>query len=71
MRGHIRKRGKRWYVVYDEGRDPVTMKRRQRWVSAGDTKREAEKKLTELQHQLNTGNYVEPTRITVGQFLVQ
>ena len=71
MRGTIKKRGKRYYIIYDEGRDPVSGKRRQRWVSAGDTKKEAERKLTEEIHKLNTGSYIEPAKVTVGQFLSQ
>ncbi len=71
MRGSIRRRGKRWYVIYDEGRDPVSGKRQQRWISAGVTKKEAERKLTEIMHSLNTGSYIEPAHVTVGEFLQQ
>jgi hypothetical protein len=31
MRGTVVKRGKTWSMVYDEGTDPVTGRRRQRW----------------------------------------
>ena len=70
MRGHIKKRGKDSYsVVLDLGRDPVTGKRRQQWVTVKGSKKLAEKKLAELQHQLDTGDFVKPTKLTVGEHL--
>ena len=72
MRGHIRKRGDRaWAVVVDIGHDPSTGKRRQKWVSAKGTKREAERKLAEVVLDLNTGTYIEPSRLTLSEFLDQ
>jgi Arm DNA-binding domain len=41
MRGHVRKRGTTWTVVYDEGHDE-NGRRRQRWKSGFATRREAE-----------------------------
>jgi integrase len=69
MRGTVRKRGSRWYIIYDEGRDPSTGRRKQRWVSAGDTKKEAEAKLTKALAELNQGTYTEPSKVTVGAYL--
>ena len=72
MRGHVTKRSKNsWTIVMDLGRDPASGKRRQQWLSVKGTKREAERKLAELQHQLNTGGYVKPTRLTTAEFLVK
>ena len=72
MRGHLVKRAKgSWSIVLDLGRDPSTGKRRQQWVSVKGTKKEAEAKLAELLHQQDTGGYVKPTRVTVGDFLYQ
>jgi Arm domain-containing DNA-binding protein len=47
MRGHVRKRGSRWCVVYDEhaGEDG---KRRQRWKGGFRTKAEAEDALSDI-----------------------
>lgn len=45
MRGHIAKKGKKYYIVLDLGKDEATGKRRQKWVSGYDLKREAEKAL--------------------------
>ena len=37
MRGHIAKKGNRYYAVLYEGIDPTTGKPRHRWHAAGDT----------------------------------
>ena len=70
MRGHITKRGKNsWTIVLSMGHDPSTGKRRQQWVAVKGTKKEAERKLAELLHQVDTGGFVKPTRVTVAEFL--
>lgn len=70
MRGHIIKRYQGSYsIVIDLGRDPATGKRKQQWVSVKGTKKEAEQKLSELLHQLDTGNFIKPGKITVAEFL--
>ena len=70
MRGHIRKRGDRsWAVVVDIGRDPSTGRRRQKWVSVKGTKRMAERKLAEVIRDLDTGAFVEPSRLTLADYL--
>jgi integrase len=68
MRGHIRRRGRKWVVVVDIGRDE-NGKRKQRWYSGFDRRSEAEEKLTEVLGQLRTGTHVEPTRMTLAEFL--
>ena len=69
MKGHIRRRGKRsWALVLDIGLDSDG-KRRQKWHSVQGTKREAERELTRLLHDLNTGGYVEPSNLTVRDYL--
>ncbi|MBI2859681.1 MAG: tyrosine-type recombinase/integrase [Chloroflexi bacterium] len=73
-RGHITRRSKNkntWSIVLDLGRDPATGKRRRQWVTVRGTKRDAERKLVELLRQLDTGGFVEPSKITVGEFLKQ
>jgi integrase len=70
MRGHIVKRYKDSYtVVLNLGRDPITGKRKQQWVTVKGTKKDAEKKLAELLHQLDTGTLIIPGKITLGEFL--
>jgi integrase len=69
MKGHIRKRGERsWAIVLDLGRD-ADGKRVQKWHTVQGTKKEAERRLTELLSSINIGMYVEPSKLTVGDFL--
>ena len=70
MKGHIRQRGKRsWELKFDAGRDPATGKRQVQYHSFKGTKREAQLKLAELIASVGKGAYVEPHKITVGDFL--
>ena len=72
MRGHIVKRYKTSYtIVLNLGHDPVTGKRKQQWISLKGTKKEAEKRLTEILHQLDTGTFMKPNKVTVGAYLEQ
>ena len=72
MRGHLRKRGERsWSVVVDIGHDLTTGKRRQKWIGVKGTKRDAERKLAEVIRGLDVGSYVEPSRLTLGDYLDQ
>ena len=72
MRGHLVKRSKEsWSIVLDLGRDPATGKRRQQWVSVKGPKKDAEKRLSKLLHQMDTGGFVKPAKATVGEFLGQ
>jgi integrase len=70
MRGHIVKRYKNSYsIVLNLGVDPATGKRKQQWVSVKGTKKDAEKKLAELLHQLDNGIYINPGKTTLGEYL--
>ncbi len=70
MRGHIVKRYKGSYtVVLNLGIDPATGKRKQQWISVKGTKKDAEKKLAELLHQLDTGAFMKPGKTTLKDFL--
>jgi integrase len=72
MTGHIRRRGKAsWEIKFDLGRDPLTGKRRIRYRSFKGSKREAEREAVRLIAKAHTGGYVDPSRLTVGQFLDQ
>jgi integrase len=71
MRGHVAKKGSRYYAVVYEGTDPVTGKERHRWHQGGDTRRDAERVLTELVKRLHDGDYRSPERITLGDYLVE
>jgi integrase len=70
MRGHIVKRYKDSYtVVLNLGTDPSTGKRKQQWVSVKGTKKEAEKRLSELLNQLDMGTFIKPGKTTLAEYL--
>lgn len=70
MKGHIRQRGKEsWELKFDAGKDAATGARQVRYHAFKGTKREAQRKLAELIASISTGNYVEPSRSTVGEFV--
>ena len=56
MRGHITRGGSKsgWTVVLNMGYHPLTGRRRQKWVAVKGPKRNAERKLAELLHQMDT-----------------
>lgn len=69
MKGSVTKKGGKWYFVVDVGINPTTGKRKQQWFSGFKTKKEAEKGLVKKLHEMETGMYVEPNKITLGEFL--
>jgi len=68
MRGHIRKRGKKWAIVIELGRD-TDGKRRQKWHSGFHRRKDAEAALPGILRQMQTGAYVEPSRLTLRDYL--
>lgn len=70
MRGHVRKRGRKWSIVYDEGRDE-NGRRIQRWRGGFATKKEAEDELAKVLESINTGSYVEPSKLKAGDYLLE
>ena len=71
-RGHVLQRSKGSYtVVLALGRDPSTGKRRQQWLTVKGTKRDAERKLTELLHEIDNGGFVNSSKSVLGDFLRQ
>ena len=71
MRGSVIKKGDRWYVKIELDVDPATGKRRQKWHSGYNTKREAERARIDLLSKFDRGEYVEPTHQTVGEYLAE
>jgi integrase len=67
MTGSIQKKGKSYYIVFRVF-DSETGKRRQKWIPAGKTKREAERKLTEVMGEVHSGAYRDLQKITFKQF---
>ncbi|WP_035981413.1 site-specific integrase [Bradyrhizobium sp. STM 3843] len=71
MKGHVRERGKgHWYAVIDV-RDPATGERRRKWHKLDECKgrREAQQRCALLIADMAKGEYVEPAKTTVAQFL--
>ncbi|MEC2916847.1 Arm DNA-binding domain-containing protein, partial [Bacillus cereus] len=71
MKGHIRKRGNKYCIVIDIGPDPETGKRRQKWFSGYKTKKEAQADVAKKITELNEGNFVEPSKLTLKDYLIQ
>src|SRR5580765_4847908 len=71
MRGHVAKKGGRYYAVVYEGFDATGGKDQYRWYAAGETRKAAEKVLTELVKRIDDGDYRAPERITVGDYLLE
>jgi len=70
MRGHITKRGKNSYsIAVSLGKDATTGKYKYQWVSVKGTKKEAEKRLSELLTQIDTGTFMKPSKTTLAEYL--
>jgi integrase len=70
MKGHITKRGKNSYsIVISLGKDAVSGKYKYQWISVKGTKKDADKRLAELIHQLDTGTFIKPGKTTFGEYL--
>ncbi|HUY05644.1 MAG TPA: tyrosine-type recombinase/integrase [Acidimicrobiales bacterium] len=69
MARHFRKRGARWYfwIALEPGADGL---RRQRSVGGFRTRRKAEIAYSEMRNEIHQGLYVEPSRATLGSFLL-
>ena len=64
-KGHIRKRGeKSWAIVVDLAQRCRGQARPEVADHSRCTKKEAERKLTEILHSMSTGFYVEPSKPT-------
>ena len=70
MRGHIVKRSKNSYSIkIGIGKDPASGKYRYQWVSIKGTKKDAEKRLAELLHQIDNGIFMKPGKTTLAEYL--
>jgi len=70
MTGFLKKRSAHSYtIVIYLGRDPTTGKKRQKWHTVDGNKKKAEEELTRLLFELNTGTYIEPSKLTVKDYL--
>src|SRR5262249_23247168 len=71
VRGHIARKGRRYYAVIYEGLDPGTGKSRRRWHAAGNTRKDAERLLADLVKKSHDGDYRAPDRINVAGYLLE
>ncbi len=70
MRGHIKKRGKNSYsIAISLGKDATTGKYKYQWTTVKGTKKETEKRLSELLHQLDNGTFIKPGKTTLTEYL--
>ena len=69
-RGTIKSRSSGSYRIrYSLGRDPVSGKRRFATATVRGTRKEAERELVRLLRTVDTGEHVDPSRMTVGDWL--
>lgn len=71
LRGHVTKKGKKWYIVVDIGVDSITGKRKQKWFSGYSKKKDAEADLSKKLVEIQEGSYVEPSKMNVREFFIQ
>ena len=70
MRGIIVRRGKHsWRLKYEVARDPVTRERQTRYLTVRGTKKDAQRELTRVMHEIDAGAYIDATKESVGEYL--
>ena len=68
--GHIRERSPGAYEIrYSLGTDPATGKRRTATVTVRGNRKDAEKEMRRLLRAVDTGEHVDPNRLTVREWL--
>jgi integrase len=68
--GHIRQRSPgRWELRYNPGTDPASGERRVATTTVKGTRQAAEKELRRLLRTVDTGEHVDPSRLTVREWL--
>src|SRR5205807_1552433 len=68
MKGHLCKRNGIWSAVIDLPR--LEGRRKQKWVKLGAlNKSQASEALRELLHKYETNHFIEPTKLSIGEFL--
>jgi integrase len=73
MRGSVRQRYKgSWSLVIDDYQTDATTgtrTRKRKWITVRGTRKQAEKKLTDVLGKMDRGEFVEPTKLTLGDWL--
>jgi len=70
MRGTIKKRGSTYTIIIDIGSEN-SGKRQQKWYGGYKKKKDAERDLIKLLHQVETNTFINPEKITLGAYLKQ
>lgn len=68
MRDGLVQKGRRWYYVI-RVRDPQTDRTKAVWRGGFDSRAEAKVARDEARHRANTGTWVEPSRVTLADYL--
>ena len=63
--------GSRQEALGHTNRKQRQQRRVQKWCTVHGTKRDAEKKLAELLHDVNRSHFVEPSKLTLGEWLTE
>lgn len=72
MPGHLEKRHKSsWTIIIDLGKDPITNKRKRMVRGFKGTKKEAEKEMARLIAEYETGQYIEPSKTCLGDYMLR
>ena len=76
MRGSLKQRYRgSWSIILDLGYEPHPetgkLRRRQKWVTFRGTRKQAEAKFTSLLGSLDAGTYVDASKITLGEWLIE
>ncbi len=72
MRGHIVQRSKNkgtYSIKISLGKDATSGKYKSQWFTVKGSKKDAEKRLSEILHQLDTGTFMKPGKTTVAEYL--
>jgi integrase len=69
MRGHLRERSPGHWAIVIDVRDPVAGRRKRKWHSFKGTKREAQIESAKLIAAIGKGDYIEPSKATVADFV--
>jgi integrase len=69
LRGHVAKKGKRYYIVVDFDKEDNGGKRNQKWISGWDKKRDAENAMPDILSKLQNGTLIEPSKKTFGELM--
>jgi integrase len=72
MKGHIVKRAKNTYsLVVELGLHPETGKRQQKWITFIGKRKAAENELHRQLTLVEAGDFIDPSKVTVGEFFEQ